>query len=300
MFYPSEVELAQTADVVLREVEATRPSRVVFDSLSEMRMLAQNPLRYRRQILALKQFFVGRQCTVLLLDDRTAGQNDIQVQSIVHGVITLERRTPDYGVMQRRLQVLKMRGKATRPGLPRLRDPARRPARVPAARRRPSTRLDVRAGALPSGLRGARPSRRRRPRPRDERAVRRTGGHRQVDVRDAIRRRDRAARRARRDVPVRRGRSHAAGARRGPRHRPRRAARRTGTLTSGRSTRASCRPASSCSSCATRSRSEGSAHDHHRQPQRLPQRHARRALPDAPAARAPDLPQPARRHRRSS
>jgi circadian clock protein KaiC len=116
MFYPSEVELAQTADVVLREVEATRPSRVVFDSLSEMRMLAQNPLRYRRQILALKQFFVGRQCTVLLLDDRTAGQNDIQVQSIVHGVITLERRTPDYGVMQRRLQVLKMRGKATRPG----------------------------------------------------------------------------------------------------------------------------------------------------------------------------------------
>ena len=116
MFYPSEVELAQTADVVLREVEATRPSRVVFDSLSEMRMLAQNPLRYRRQILALKQFFVGRSCTVLLLDDRTAGQNDIQVQSIVHGVITLERRTPEYGVMQRRLQVLKMRGKATRPG----------------------------------------------------------------------------------------------------------------------------------------------------------------------------------------
>jgi len=116
MFYPSEVELAQTADVVLREVEATRPSRVVFDSLSEMRMLAQNPLRYRRQILALKQFFVGRSCTVLLLDDRTAGQNDIQVQSIVHGVITLERRTPEYGVMQRRLQILKMRGKATRPG----------------------------------------------------------------------------------------------------------------------------------------------------------------------------------------
>ncbi len=94
MFYPSEVELAQTTDVVLREVEATRPSRVVFDSLSEMRMLAQNPLRYRRQILALKQFFVGRSCTVLLLDDRTAGENDIQVQSIVHGVITLERRTP--------------------------------------------------------------------------------------------------------------------------------------------------------------------------------------------------------------
>jgi len=116
MFYPSEVELAQTTEVVLREVEAIRPTRVVFDSLSEMRALAQNPLRYRRQILALKQFFVGRQCTVLLLDDRSADVNDIQVQSIVHGVISLELRTPDYGVMQRRLQVTKMRGKWYRAG----------------------------------------------------------------------------------------------------------------------------------------------------------------------------------------
>jgi circadian clock protein KaiC len=116
MFYPSEVELAQTTEMVLREVEETKPTRVVFDSLSEMRALAQNTLRYRRQILALKQFFVGRQCTVLLLDDRTAEQHDLQVQSIVHGVISLELRTPDYGVMQRRLQILKMRGKSYRAG----------------------------------------------------------------------------------------------------------------------------------------------------------------------------------------
>jgi circadian clock protein KaiC len=116
MFYPSEVELAQTTEVVLREVEATSPTRVVFDSLSEIRALAQNPLRYRRQILALKQFFAGRKCTVLLLDDRSADSNDIQVQSIVHGVISLELRTPDYGVMQRRLQVLKLRGKSYRAG----------------------------------------------------------------------------------------------------------------------------------------------------------------------------------------
>ena len=116
MFYPSEVELAQTTEVVLREVEEISPTRVVFDSLSEMRALAQNPLRYRRQILALKQFFVGRKCTVLLLDDRSADTNDIQVQSIVHGVISLELRTPDYGVMQRRLQILKMRGKWYRAG----------------------------------------------------------------------------------------------------------------------------------------------------------------------------------------
>jgi circadian clock protein KaiC len=116
MFYPSEVELSQVTERVLRDVETLRPARVVFDSLSELRMIAQNPLRYRRQILALKQFFVGRHCTVLLLDDRSAGANDIQVQSIVHGVISLELRTPDYGVMQRRLQILKLRGRAYRPG----------------------------------------------------------------------------------------------------------------------------------------------------------------------------------------
>jgi len=116
MFYPSEVELAQTTEQVLKEVEATAPARVVFDSLSEMRALAQNPLRYRRQILALKQFFVGKQCTVILLDDRSAESGDIQVQSLVHGVISLELRTPAYGVMQRRLQVNKMRGKAYRAG----------------------------------------------------------------------------------------------------------------------------------------------------------------------------------------
>jgi circadian clock protein KaiC len=116
MFYPSEVELSEVTDRVIRSVAELRPSRVVLDSLSELRMLAQNPLRYRRQILAFKQFFIGRGCTVLLLDDTSAGPHDIQVQSIVHGVVSLELRTPDYGVMQRRLQVLKLRGRAYRPG----------------------------------------------------------------------------------------------------------------------------------------------------------------------------------------
>jgi len=116
MFHPSEVELAQMAEVVLREVEASRPSRIVFDSLSEMRLMAQNSLRYRRQILALKQFFVGRQCTVLLLDDGTAALTDIQVQSVVHGVIALQQSAPDYGSTQRRLEVTKMRGRAFRSG----------------------------------------------------------------------------------------------------------------------------------------------------------------------------------------
>ncbi len=72
MLHPSEVELGETTREVMRQVEALQPARVVFDSLSELRLLAQSPLRYRRQILALKQFFASRDCTVLMLDDRTA------------------------------------------------------------------------------------------------------------------------------------------------------------------------------------------------------------------------------------
>ena len=116
MFHASEVELVDTTRVVLEEIERVKPRRVVFDSLSEMRLLAQNSLRYRRQILGLKQFFVGRNCTVMLLDDRTSDAGDLQLQSLAHGVLSLERRSPDYGVMQRRLQVLKVRGRAFRPG----------------------------------------------------------------------------------------------------------------------------------------------------------------------------------------
>jgi circadian clock protein KaiC len=116
MFHPSEVELAETTKVVLAEVERLNPARVVFDSLSEMRLLAQNPLRYRRQILALKQFFTGRQCTVLLLDDRTAEVTDLQLQSIAHGVVSLEQLAPEYGAERRRLCIQKMRGRRYRGG----------------------------------------------------------------------------------------------------------------------------------------------------------------------------------------
>jgi circadian clock protein KaiC len=109
-FHPSEVELSETTRAVLNEVERTNPSRVVFDSLSEMRLLAREPLRYRRQILGLKQFFIGRHCTVLLLDDRTSQDGDLQLQSLAHGVITLEQLAPEYGAERRRLRVIKMRG----------------------------------------------------------------------------------------------------------------------------------------------------------------------------------------------
>src|SRR3954469_21539721 len=109
-FHPSEVELGETTKAVLAEVERINPSRVVFDSLSEMRLLAREPLRYRRQILGLKQFFVGRNCTVLLLDDRTSQDGDLQLQSLAHGVVHLEKLAPEYGAERRRLCIVKMRG----------------------------------------------------------------------------------------------------------------------------------------------------------------------------------------------
>ena len=110
ILHPSEIELGETTRAVMARVEAERPRRVVFDSLSEMRLLAQNPLRYRRQILALKHFFANRACTVLLLDDQTATGNDLQLHSIAHGVITLEQTAQDFGSQRRRLRVVKMRG----------------------------------------------------------------------------------------------------------------------------------------------------------------------------------------------
>lgn len=116
MYHPSEVELTETTRMVLDAVQRVNPSRIVFDSLSEMRLLAQNSLRYRRQILALKQFFIGRHCTVLLLDDRTAEGSDTQLQSIAHGVISLEQLAPEYGAERRRVRIMKFRGTAYRGG----------------------------------------------------------------------------------------------------------------------------------------------------------------------------------------
>nr|WP_162583555.1 ATPase domain-containing protein [Variovorax sp. PBS-H4] len=116
MFHPSEVELGETTLRILADVDKIKPSRVVFDSLSELRLLAGGSLRYRRQILALKQFFTGRQCAVLLLDDLTATDQDLQVQSIAHAVIRLEQLNPDYGASRRRLVVTKYRGKEFRGG----------------------------------------------------------------------------------------------------------------------------------------------------------------------------------------
>jgi len=117
MYHPSEVELTESMRKVLDAVERCKPQRMVFDSLSELRLLAQSSLRYRRQILALKQFFVDRACTVLLLDDRTAEGPDLQLQSIAHGVVSLDHKPPAYGPALRQLQVVKFRGSSFRSGL---------------------------------------------------------------------------------------------------------------------------------------------------------------------------------------
>ena len=116
VFYPAEIELGETIKGMLLEVERLKPQRVVIDSLSEIRLLAQSGLRYRKQILALKQFFAGRNVTVLCLDDRTNDVSDLQLQSVPHGVVELERFTPLYGAARRRLQLVKVRGLRFRDG----------------------------------------------------------------------------------------------------------------------------------------------------------------------------------------
>jgi circadian clock protein KaiC len=116
IFHPAEIELGETIKAMLAEFERIHPRRVVIDSLSEMRLLAGEPLRYRRQVLALKRFFAGRGCTVLLLDDLTTTDNDLQVHSIAHGVVALEQTGQDYGLERRTLCVRKLRGARYRGG----------------------------------------------------------------------------------------------------------------------------------------------------------------------------------------
>ncbi|MBS1797287.1 MAG: AAA family ATPase, partial [Acidobacteria bacterium] len=116
LYAPADVELREVVRVLLDEVDRVKPSRVVFDSLSEIRMLAQAPMRYRRQLLSLKQHFAGRACTVLLLDDRTGEDPDLQVESLVHGVVLLQQTPMGYGADRRRLRIAKLRGSPFRSG----------------------------------------------------------------------------------------------------------------------------------------------------------------------------------------
>jgi len=110
VFHPAELELQQTMSAVLEAIDRSKPSLVVLDSLSEMRLLARDALRFRRQILALKHFFTGRATTVLLLDDKSGAEGDLQLHSLAHGVVLLEHVAMEFGAERRRLQVTKLRG----------------------------------------------------------------------------------------------------------------------------------------------------------------------------------------------
>ena len=117
ILHPSEVELGETVRAVLDDVERTKPARLVFDSLAELRLLAGDPLRYRREVLGLKQFFAGRRCTVLLLDSGTPREGrESDLASVAHSVLELEQLAPQYGGERRRLRVLKLRGGRYRGG----------------------------------------------------------------------------------------------------------------------------------------------------------------------------------------
>ena len=116
LLYSSDLELGETTKRIFEVFAERRPSRVVLDSLSEIRLLAQSSLRYRRQILALKHYFARQDATVLMLDDLTTEVNDKTVHSVAHGVIRLEELSPDYGAERRRLRVVKFRGRQYRGG----------------------------------------------------------------------------------------------------------------------------------------------------------------------------------------
>lgn len=116
LLYSSDLELGEATRQIFEVVERVKPTRVVLDSLSEIRLLAQSSLRYRRQILAIKHYFVRYDATVLLLDDLTTGSLDKTVHSVAHGVIRLEELTPDYGAERRRVRVVKYRGQKYRGG----------------------------------------------------------------------------------------------------------------------------------------------------------------------------------------
>jgi circadian clock protein KaiC len=115
VFHPSEIELGDRLQAIVTEVERHKPDRLVIDALSELRMLAKDPLRYRRQVISLREF-TPASCTVLLLDDRSSRHSDLELHSIVHGVVILEKVHRDYGKTRRRAEVSKLRGCAYREG----------------------------------------------------------------------------------------------------------------------------------------------------------------------------------------
>lgn len=115
-FHPSEIELGATNQAIVEQITKIKPKRMVIDSMTELKLMSQNPMKFRRQILAFKQFFNSQNITVLLLDDKTSSISDQEVQSIVHGILKLEQLAPEYGTERRRLNISKLRGVSYRGG----------------------------------------------------------------------------------------------------------------------------------------------------------------------------------------
>ena len=115
VFHPAEIELNDRVQAIMAEVDRRKPTRLVIDALSEVRMLAKDPLRYRRQVLSLKEY-APENCTVMLLDDRSSRYADLELHSIVHGVVSMSRVPREYGKTMRRVEVTKLRGCAFREG----------------------------------------------------------------------------------------------------------------------------------------------------------------------------------------
>ena len=116
VLYPAEAEFSETMQMIMERIQATKPERVVIDSLAELRLLAQEPLRYRQQLLVLKRFLQGRHVTTLILDDLTSQDGESDLHSLVHGVLSLEQTERNYGASRRRLRVSKMRGTSYQSG----------------------------------------------------------------------------------------------------------------------------------------------------------------------------------------
>lgn len=116
VFHPAEVELTDRMQRIVKEIQRVHPDRLVIDALSELRMLAKDPLRYRRQILSLKDFMADQKCTVVLLDDRSSREPDLQLHSVVHGVVSLYKVPRQYGKTRRQIEIVKLRGSAYREG----------------------------------------------------------------------------------------------------------------------------------------------------------------------------------------
>jgi KaiC/GvpD/RAD55 family RecA-like ATPase len=179
IFHPTEVELGRTTQQIVEAVERVKPSRLVIDSLSELQLLAANSLRYRRQVLAFKQFFSTRACTVLLLDDRSTANGDLEVRSIAHGVLSLNQLNTDFGGTRPAHAGHQIPRRAVHRRHARLPDPARRRGGVPAPCR--LERTHHRASApVPHRRRNPRRAARRRHRGRHQHLAGRPAGHRQV------------------------------------------------------------------------------------------------------------------------